>query len=60
MNFSQSFQEVLGKFAFQLLNGIGDFLTLGDVISPDGPPDWSSMTEEQITAKVFFRVQFGC
>ena len=51
---------MLGKFAFQLLNGIGDYLTLGDVISPDGPPDWSSMTEEQITAKVFFRVQFGC
>ena len=51
---------MLGKFAFQLLNGIGDYLTLGAVISPDGPPDWSSMTEEQITAKVFFRVQFGC
>lgn len=45
-------KEVLGKFAFQLLNGIGDYLTLGDVISPDGPPDWSSMTEEQITAKL--------
>lgn len=42
----------LGKFAFQLLNGIGDYITLSGVLSPDGPPDWSSMTEEQISVKL--------
>lgn len=45
-------QKNLGKFAFQLLNGIGDYGTLSDVLSPDGPPDWSSMTEEQISVKI--------
>ena len=43
----------MGKFAFQLLNGAGDYLTLSDVLNPDGRPDWDKMTEEEILTKVF-------
>ena len=46
------FWKVLGKFAFQLLNGVGDYLTLSDVLNPDGRPDWDKMTEEEILTKV--------
>ncbi|KAL9959898.1 hypothetical protein ACROYT_G033271 [Oculina patagonica] len=44
--------EVLGKFAFQLLNGVGDYLTLRDVLNPDGRPDWDKMTKDEILTKV--------
>ncbi|KAJ7370826.1 Phospholipase B-like 1 [Desmophyllum pertusum] len=44
--------KVLGKFAFQLLNGVGDYITLRDVLNPEGRPNWDKMTEDEILTKV--------
>ena len=44
--------KALGKFAFQILNGMGDYLTLEGVLNPDTLPDWSEMTDNEILAKV--------
>ena len=44
--------KALGKFAFQLLNGVGDYLTLRDILNPQGRPDWSKMTKNEILAVV--------
>ena len=46
------FFKALTKFAFQLLNGMGDFITLGDVLNPGGLPHWDKMTKDEILAKV--------
>ena len=46
------FKVPLDKFAFQLLNGVGDYLTLSDVLNPQGRPDWSKMTKNEILARV--------
>ena len=46
------FKVPLDKFAFQLLNGVGDYLTLRDVLNPQGRPDWSKMTKNEILARV--------
>ena len=43
---------MLGKFAFQLLNGVGDYITLRDVLNPEGRPNWDKMTEDEILTKV--------
>ena len=40
------------KFAFQFLNGVGDYITLKDVLDPDGRPDWDKMTDDEILTKV--------
>ncbi|XP_020608826.1 phospholipase B-like 1 [Orbicella faveolata] len=45
-------EKVLKKFAFQFLNGVGDYLTLKDVLNPDGRPDWDKMTDDEILTKV--------
>ena len=50
--FSPISEQELDKFAFQVLNGVGDLLTLKDVLQEDARPDWSLMTKEQIIAKV--------
>ncbi|XP_015778026.1 PREDICTED: phospholipase-B 81-like isoform X2 [Acropora digitifera] len=42
----------LTKFAFQLFNGIGDFITLKDVLDPKELPNWDKMTKDEILAKV--------
>ena len=42
------FLKALGKFAFQLLNGVGDYLTIQDVLNPKGLPDWDKMEENEI------------
>ena len=42
----------LTKFAFQLFNGIGDFLTIRDVLNPKELPKWDKMTKDEILAKV--------
>ena len=44
--------KALDKFAFQVLNGVGDYITLRDVLKPEGRPDWSKMSENEILAKV--------
>ena len=46
------FKANLTKFAFQLLNGIGDFITLKDVLDPKELPNWDKMTKDEILAKV--------
>ena len=43
---------MLTKFAFQFLNGVGDYITLKDVLDPDGRPDWDKMTDDEILTKV--------
>lgn len=45
-------EKVLTKFAFQLFNGIGDYLTIADVLNPKGVPDWNKMTKDEILAKI--------
>ena len=46
------FKANLTKFAFQLFNGIGDFITIRDVLNPGELPHWDKMTKEEILAKV--------
>ena len=46
------FKVPLDKFAFQLLNGVGDYPTLRDALNPQGRPDWSKMTKNEIVARV--------
>ena len=46
------FKVPLDKFAFQLLNGVGDYPTLRDALNPQGRPDWSKMTKNEILARV--------
>ena len=52
------FKAPLDKFAFQLLNGVGDYLTLSDVLNPQGRPDWSKMTKNEILARVGIIILF--
>ena len=52
INYMYFFFKALTKFAFQLLNGFGDFITLGDVLNPGGLPHWDKMTKDEILAKV--------
>ncbi|KAK2571465.1 Phospholipase B-like 1 [Acropora cervicornis] len=44
--------DALTKFAFQLLNGIGDFETIRDALNPGDLPNWDKMTKDEILAKV--------
>ena len=46
------FIKALTKFAFQLLNGIGDFETIRDALNPGDLPNWDKMTKDEILAKV--------
>ena len=46
------FKANLTKFAFQLFNGIGDFITIRDVLNPGELPHWDKMTKDKILAKV--------
>ncbi|XP_067030822.1 phospholipase B-like 1 isoform X2 [Acropora muricata] len=45
-------EKALTKFAFQLLNGIGDFETIRDALNPGDLPNWDKMTKDEISAKV--------
>ena len=51
------FKANLTKFAFQLLNGIGDFITLKDVLDPTELPNWDKMTKDEILAKVGIKIK---
>ena len=51
------FKANLTKFAFQLLNGIGDFITLKDVLDPTKRPNWDKMTKDEILAKVGIKIK---
>ena len=51
------FKANLTKFAFQLLNGIGDFITLKDVLDPKELPNWDKMTKDEILAKVGIKIK---
>ena len=51
------FKANLTKFAFQLLNGIGDFITLKDVLDPTKLPNWDKMTKDEILAKVGIKIK---
>ena len=44
--------KALSKFAFQMLNGVGDYLTLEGVLNPETLPDWSKMSNSEILSKV--------
>ena len=46
------FLKALGKFAFQILNGVGDYITLQGVLNPKTLPEWSKMTDDEILTKV--------
>ena len=46
------FLKALGKFAFQILNGVGDYITLQGVLNPEALPDWSKMSDSEILTKV--------
>ena len=51
------FKANLTKFAFQLLNGFGDFITLKDVLDPKELPNWDKMTKDEILAKVGIKIK---
>ena len=46
------FKANLTKFAFQLFNGIGDFITIKDVLNPGELPHWDKVAKDEILAKV--------
>ena len=46
INYMYFFFKALTKFAFQLFNGIGDFITIRDVLNPGELPNWDKMTKE--------------
>ena len=46
------FLKALGKFAFQIMNGVGDYITLEGVLNPKTLPDWSKMSDSEILTKV--------
>lgn len=50
--FSFAYGQGLDKFAFQVLNGVGDLLTLKDILKSNDRQNWSSMTKDEIIAKV--------
>ena len=52
INYMYFFFKALTKFAFQLFNGIGDFITIRDVLNPGELPNWDKMTKDEILAKV--------
>ena len=52
------FKANLTKFAFQLFNGIGDFITLKDVLDPKELPNWDKMTKDEILAKVGIKIKW--
>ncbi|XP_073229179.1 phospholipase B-like 1 isoform X2 [Porites lutea] len=45
-------EQALGKFAFQILNGAGDYITLQGVLNPNTLPDWSKMSDSEILTKL--------
>lgn len=50
--YNQNYDQKLPVFAFQLLNGAGDFLDLLNAIDESRRPDWDHMTPEEISFAV--------